>query len=107
MPADGFYGDMDGDWHLERDPINRPSYMPSAIELMVGRVDYVAAYRVALAMASARRSVEVIDTANHQLDSRRHVAGSINWIPLQVPVPIHIPIESIGRHWTRSVCIIF
>lgn len=33
MPADGFYGDMDGDWS------NDPSYMPSDVELMVGRVD--------------------------------------------------------------------
>jgi hypothetical protein len=32
MPADGFYGDMDGTW-------NNPSTIPSDIELMVGRVD--------------------------------------------------------------------
>jgi hypothetical protein len=32
MPADGFYGDMDGTW-------NNPSYLPSDVELMVGRVD--------------------------------------------------------------------
>ncbi len=40
MPADAFYGDIDGNWQLELDPINRPSYMPSNIELMVGRVDF-------------------------------------------------------------------
>ena len=32
MPADSFYGDMDGSW-------NNPSYLPSDVELMVGRVD--------------------------------------------------------------------
>jgi len=32
LPADGFYGDMDGAW-------NNPSYLPSDVELMVGRVD--------------------------------------------------------------------
>ena len=42
MPADAFYGDIDGDWQLYLDPINRPSYMPSEIELMVGRVDFYA-----------------------------------------------------------------
>lgn len=40
MPADGFYGDMDGNWHLELAPIDRPSYMPAEIKLMVGRVDF-------------------------------------------------------------------
>ncbi len=40
LPADGFYGDIDGNWHLELDPASRPSYMPSDIELMVGRVDF-------------------------------------------------------------------
>jgi hypothetical protein len=40
LPADGFYGDMTGNWHLELDPTNRPSYFPSAIQLMVGRVDF-------------------------------------------------------------------
>jgi hypothetical protein len=33
MPADGFYADMDGDWS------SSPSYIPSDLELMVGRVD--------------------------------------------------------------------
>jgi hypothetical protein len=33
MPADAYYGDMDGDWS------SSPDYMPSDIELMVGRVD--------------------------------------------------------------------
>jgi fibronectin type 3 domain-containing protein len=33
MPADGYYGDMDGNWG------NNPSYLPSDVELMVGRVD--------------------------------------------------------------------
>ena len=32
MPADTYYGDMDGAW-------NNPSFIPSDIELMVGRVD--------------------------------------------------------------------
>jgi hypothetical protein len=32
MPADSYYGDMDGAW-------NNPSYLPSDVELMVGRVD--------------------------------------------------------------------
>jgi hypothetical protein len=40
MPADAYYGDMDGNWHLELDPGSRASYMPSDIELMVGRVDF-------------------------------------------------------------------
>lgn len=33
MPADAFYGDMDGDWS------NSPGFLPSDVELMVGRVD--------------------------------------------------------------------
>ena len=33
MPADAYYGDMDGGW------TNDPSYLPSDVELMVGRVD--------------------------------------------------------------------
>ena len=40
LPADAFYGDMDGNWQLELEPASRPSYMPSDIELMVGRVDF-------------------------------------------------------------------
>ena len=32
MPADPYYGDMDGTW-------NDPSFLPSDVELMVGRVD--------------------------------------------------------------------
>src|SRR4051812_20189353 len=35
MPADGYYGDIDGNWRLDLDPSNRPSYMPSQVELMV------------------------------------------------------------------------
>jgi hypothetical protein len=34
MPADAFYGDMNGDWS------RNPSYLPSDVELMVGRVDF-------------------------------------------------------------------
>src|SRR5207237_540635 len=34
MPADSYYGDVDGDWS------NNPSYLPSDVELMVGRVDF-------------------------------------------------------------------
>ena len=34
MPADSYYGDMDGDWS------SLPDYIPSDIELMVGRVDF-------------------------------------------------------------------
>jgi len=33
LPADGYYGDMNGDWSAN------PSYLPSDVELMVGRVD--------------------------------------------------------------------
>lgn len=33
MPADAFYGDVDGDWS------SSPDFIPSDIELMVGRVD--------------------------------------------------------------------
>jgi len=33
MPADGYYGDIDGNW------ANNPSFLPSDVELMVGRVD--------------------------------------------------------------------
>jgi hypothetical protein len=40
MPADGFYGDMTGDWGVDRDPTSRPSYFPTPINLMVGRVDF-------------------------------------------------------------------
>lgn len=32
MPADGFYGDVDGSW-------SNPSYLPSDVDLQVGRVD--------------------------------------------------------------------
>jgi len=34
MPADAYYGDMNGDW------TSSPSYLPSDVELMVGRVDF-------------------------------------------------------------------
>jgi hypothetical protein len=33
MPADAYYGDMDGNWS------GSPNYLPSDVELMVGRVD--------------------------------------------------------------------
>ena len=33
MPADAYYGDVDGDWSRD------PDYLPSDVELMVGRVD--------------------------------------------------------------------
>jgi hypothetical protein len=33
MPADAYYGDIDGDWS------GSPDYLPSDVELMVGRVD--------------------------------------------------------------------
>jgi len=33
MPADAYYGDVDGDWSAN------PDYLPSDVELMVGRVD--------------------------------------------------------------------
>jgi hypothetical protein len=39
MPADAFYGDMDGDWLTYLPATNRPSFLPSDVELMVGRVD--------------------------------------------------------------------
>jgi len=34
MPADAFYGDVNGNWSAN------PSYLPSNVELMVGRVDF-------------------------------------------------------------------
>lgn len=34
MPADAFYGDVNGNWS------SNPSYLPSDVELMVGRVDF-------------------------------------------------------------------
>ena len=34
MPADAYYGDMDGDWS------SLPDYLPSDVELEVGRVDF-------------------------------------------------------------------
>lgn len=40
MPADGFYGDMDGTWtDNDGDGILDPSTLPSEVELEVGRVD--------------------------------------------------------------------
>jgi hypothetical protein len=40
MPADACYGDVDGDWRLDQEPTNRPSFLPSDVELCVGRVDF-------------------------------------------------------------------
>ena len=40
MPADGFYGDMTGNWNVDLAPTSRPSYFPAPINLMVGRVDF-------------------------------------------------------------------
>ena len=41
MPADVFYGEMDGDWtDANGDGIYDPSTLPSDLELMVGRVDF-------------------------------------------------------------------
>jgi hypothetical protein len=37
MPADAYYGEMDNDWPTE--PGSSPSFLPSDVELMVGRVD--------------------------------------------------------------------
>ena len=37
MPADAYYGEMNDDWPT--DPTNSPSYLPSDVALMVGRVD--------------------------------------------------------------------
>jgi len=37
MPADAYYGDVDDDWPT--DPAVSPSFLPSDVELMVGRVD--------------------------------------------------------------------
>jgi hypothetical protein len=39
MPADAFYGEMNDDWPTDVPPTNRPSYLPSDVALMVGRVD--------------------------------------------------------------------
>jgi hypothetical protein len=38
MPADAYYGDMDGYWPT--DPAQSPSFIPSDLELAVGRVDF-------------------------------------------------------------------
>jgi len=38
MPADAFYGEMNPDWPT--DSSNSPSYLPSDVKLMVGRVDF-------------------------------------------------------------------
>lgn len=38
MPADAYYGDMDGYWPT--DPSQSPGYIPSDLELAVGRVDF-------------------------------------------------------------------
>ena len=38
MPADPFYGDMNNDWPT--DPATSPSFIPSDLKLMVGRVDF-------------------------------------------------------------------
>ncbi len=41
MPADTFYGDMDGEWtDADGDGIYDQSVIPSDVELMVGRVDF-------------------------------------------------------------------
>jgi hypothetical protein len=37
MPTDAYYGEMNDDWPT--DPTNSPSYLPSDVALMVGRVD--------------------------------------------------------------------
>ena len=40
MPADAYYGEMNNDWTPDpNDPTNGPSYLPSDVALMVGRVD--------------------------------------------------------------------
>jgi hypothetical protein len=39
MPADAFYGEMNNDWPTDVVPTKRPSYLPSDVALMVGRVD--------------------------------------------------------------------
>jgi hypothetical protein len=39
MPADPFYGEMNNDWPTDVPPTSRPSYLPSDVALMVGRVD--------------------------------------------------------------------
>ncbi len=38
MPADAFYGDVNDDWPT--DPASSPSFLPSDVTLMVGRVDF-------------------------------------------------------------------
>jgi hypothetical protein len=41
MPADVFYGDIDGEWtDANGDGIHDPSVLPSDVELQVGRVDF-------------------------------------------------------------------
>ncbi|HEX3720048.1 MAG TPA: fibronectin type III domain-containing protein, partial [Verrucomicrobiae bacterium] len=39
MPSDTFYGEMNDDWRTPANPTNGPSYLPSNVALMVGRVD--------------------------------------------------------------------
>jgi len=39
MPADTYYGEMNGDWPTPLNETNGPSYLPSDVALMVGRVD--------------------------------------------------------------------
>jgi hypothetical protein len=39
MPADTYYGEMNNDWNPPADPTKGPSYIPSDVALMVGRVD--------------------------------------------------------------------
>lgn len=41
MPADVFYGEMDGDWpDADGDGVYDPSQIPSSLELQVGRIDF-------------------------------------------------------------------
>jgi len=39
MPADTYYGEMNDDWPIPKNPTNGPSYIPSDVALEVGRVD--------------------------------------------------------------------
>jgi hypothetical protein len=40
MPADAYYAEVNDDWPTDPEPTNRPSFLPSDAQLMVGRVDF-------------------------------------------------------------------
>jgi hypothetical protein len=77
LPADGFYADMSGNWHLELNPTNRPSYFPAPVKLMIGRVDF-------FDMPGLRGSVR---WPNETELLRRYLNKDHDWRHKQVDVP--------------------